>query len=73
MKGETTSSMAKSFATHANEVQCMILQGYFGQNDLINKEWFTDEMTKIRHGQILNLWPVIRLLTSQLWMNQWKL
>ena len=73
MKGETTTSMAKSFATHTQEVQDIILQGYLACNDLLNKQWFIEEMAKIRHGQIQNLWPVIRLLTSQLWMNQWKL
>lgn len=73
MKGETTSSMAKSFATHANEVQEIVLQGHFAQNDLLNKQWFVEEMAKIRHGQINNLWPIIKLLTSQRWLNQWKL
>jgi asparagine synthase (glutamine-hydrolysing) len=73
IKGETTSSMAKSFATHAHEVQEIVLQGYFAQNGLLNKQWFIEEMARIRHGQIQNLWPVIKLLTSQLWMNQWKL
>lgn len=73
IKGETTSSMAKSFATHAQEVQDIVLQGYFAQNGLLNNQWFIEEMAKIRHGQIQNLWPVIKLLTSQLWINQWKL
>ena len=73
IKGETTSSMAKSFAVHAGEVQDMIMQGYFARNGILNKQWFVQEMAKVRHGQIENLWPIIRFLTSQRWLNQWKM
>lgn len=73
LKGETTSSMAKSFAVQAGEVQDVIMQGYFARNGILNKQWFVQEMAKVRHGQIENLWPIMRILTSQLWLNQWKL
>lgn len=73
IKGETNSSMAKTFAAHADRVQDMILSGYFGTNGIINKQWFIQEMAKIRHGHIDNLWPVIRFLTAQRWLDQWNL
>lgn len=73
MKGETTGSMAKSFAQHASAVHDIILQGRLAQDGLVNKQWLDREMAKIRHGQIENLWPIIHLLTSQLWMSQWKM
>ena len=73
MKGETTGSMAKSFAAHASEIQAIILQGYFAKEGILNKQWFIHEMAKIRHGHVDNLWPVIRFLMAQLWLNQWKL
>ena len=73
IKGETNSSMAKSFAMHANDVQDVILDGYFGKNNIVNKQWFMQEMAKVRHGHIQNLWPVIRFLTAQRWLDQWNL
>lgn len=73
MKGETTGSMAKSLAAQASEIQDIILQGYFAKNGILNREWFIHEIAKIRHGHVDNLWPVIRFLMAQLWLNQWKL
>jgi len=72
IKGDTNSSMAKSFAANAGHVQDMILDGYFGTSGIINKQWFCKEMAKIRHGHIDNLWPVIRFLTAQRWLDQWN-
>lgn len=73
IKGETSSSMSKAFSDQAGNIQDLLLNGYFVQNDLLNKEWFMQEMAKIRHGHIQNLWPIIRFVTAQLWFNQWKI
>ncbi len=73
VKGETTSSMAKSFAHHASIVHDILLNGRLSKEGFINKEWLNEQMAKIRHGNIENLWPITRLLTAQLWLNQWKL
>lgn len=72
-KGETTGSMTKSFVHHADPVHDILLNGRLAKEGFINKEWLNEQMIKIRHGSIDNLWPIMRLLTSQLWLNQWKL
>ncbi len=73
MKGETTGSMTKSFATHAPELLDTILQGRLVYEGVVNKEWVEEQMTYIRHGKIDNLWPIIRILTAQRWLNMWEL
>lgn len=72
-KGETIGSMTKSFARHASEVHEILLQGRLVKDGLINISWLDEQIGKIRHGHIIHLWPLIHLLTAQLWLNQWKL
>ena len=73
LKGETTGSMIKELSGNASIIHDMILAGRLAQSGMVNTQWLTEQITKVRHGQADNLWPIIHLLTSQLWLNQWKL
>jgi len=73
IKGETTGSMAKSLAHYASDIHSILLQGRLVKDRLVNKEWLNEQMIKIRHGHMENSWPITKLLTAQLWLNQWQL
>lgn len=70
-KGGTTGSMVKACADHAHQIGNILLEGEFVKNGVFNKKWLDAELVKVRHGQSHHLWPLLRMLVSQLWLNQW--
>jgi hypothetical protein len=73
IKGQTTSTMAKACASEAPHIQEIVLGGSLVKSGILDKQWLEKELIKLPHGQADNLWPIIHILTSQLWLNQWKL
>jgi asparagine synthase (glutamine-hydrolysing) len=73
IKGQTTGSMVKECSRHANEIRDIALNGKLAQSGLIDTRWFDEQMTKMQHSHVENLWPILHLLTGQLWLNQWRL
>lgn len=73
IKGHTTGSMSKQFAHHASEIRDIILNGKLAAKGIINTHWVATEITKMHHSHTENLWPILHLLTSELWFNQWHL
>ncbi len=73
LKGQTTSTMSKSCIKEADQITALLLEGTLVKSGIINRPWLTDELIKMRHGKADNLWPLLHLITSQLWLNQWKL
>lgn len=73
IKGQTTGSMIKACAHAADEIELLIMNGPLAQQGIINPSWLHDQLTKVKHGQNDNLWPVLHMLTSQLWFNQWNI
>lgn len=73
VKGGTTGTMMAQFALHAEEIQQTIMQGMLAKSGMINVQWVEQQLTKTRHGQTDNMWPLLYLLTAQMWLNQWKL
>lgn len=73
IKGQTTGSMVTAFAQNSGTIREMLFEGTLVKSGIINTAWLDTQLTKIRHGQNDNLWPVIHTLTGQLWLNQWKM
>lgn len=71
IKGHTTGSMMKACANSADEIESLIMNGVLVKQGIINVEWFKDQLTKVRHGMNENMWPILHMITTQLWFNQW--
>lgn len=73
VKGQTTGSMSKACASQASLITELLLNGTLVKSGIINKNWLEKELISIRHGKADNLWPLLHMITSQLWLNQWEL
>jgi asparagine synthase (glutamine-hydrolysing) len=73
IKGQTTGSMVKECARHSQEIRDITLNGKIANSGMIDKKWLDEQITKMQHGQVENLWPILHVLTAQLWLNQWHL
>lgn len=73
IKGQTTGSMVKACSQQYAQIRDIIMSGQIANSGMINKQWFDIELTKMKHGHAENLWPIIHILTSQLWINKWNL
>lgn len=73
IKGQTTSSMSKACAQQHQEIRDILFSGKIVQSGIVDKQWLDRELTRMRHGQVDKLWPVIHMLTGQVWINKWNL
>ncbi len=73
IKGQTTGTMIKQCAHHANDIRDIICNGQLVKSGLIDKQWLDTELIKMQHSQVESLWPILHMLTGQLWLNQWRL
>ena len=73
IKGQTTGSMVKQCAFHTQNISDIILNGKIVSSGMVNKQWLEEQLVKMQHGQVENLWPILHILTGQLWLNQWHL
>lgn len=73
IKGQTTGTMSKACASQAGIITELLLNGTLVKSGIINKNWLEKELINIRHGKADNLWPLLHMITSQLWLNQWRL
>lgn len=73
MKGHTAGTSTKMFANNAHVIRDIIFQGSLIKSGIINKQWLSEELVRIKHGQSNNLWPLLHITVSQLWLNQWDL
>ena len=65
--------MVKECARHTQDIRDIILNGKIVASGMVNKQWLEEQMVKMQHGQVENLWPILHILTGQLWLNQWHL
>lgn len=73
IKGQTTGSVVKECASHAHEIRDILLHGKLIASGMIHRHWYEQEITKIQHGYSENIWPILHLLTAELWFKQWQL
>jgi asparagine synthase (glutamine-hydrolysing) len=73
IKGQTTTSMVKECQKQAPFMREMLNNGLLVKSGMIDKAWLNTHLAKAQHGQGDNLWPLLHLLTGQIWLNQWGL
>lgn len=73
IKGHTTGTVVKKWASQAQEIRDIILEGKLVKNGILDVAWIEKNLIKAQHGQADNLWDLTHLLTAELWFRQWKL
>ena len=71
-KGDTTTSMLKALASNSDEILRSLLQGSLFKSGMINRIWLENTIINIKHGKTEQKWPLMKLLSAQLWLNQWN-
>lgn len=72
-KGDTTTTAIKTLISNIDRIQAILEQGILLHSGMINKQWLEENIQQMRHGKIDNLWFIIRIISAQCWLNQWKL
>lgn len=72
-KGDTTASMIKQLAINTDRIAEMLKNSILINSGMINKAWLEENLQQIKHGKIDNLWLIIKIITAQRWLDQWKL
>jgi asparagine synthase (glutamine-hydrolysing) len=72
IKGQTTSSVVKNCAAQADELYDFIKSGDLYKSGILNKKWLHENIIKMKHGQNQNLWPILHIIVSQMWITQWS-
>ncbi len=72
-KGHITASMLKALNRELNSVSNLINHGSLIKQGILDKEWLNTKLTQIRHGNGRNLMPLLRIISAELWLKQWKL
>lgn len=72
-KGDTTASMVKQLAANIHLIEEMLKHSILINSGMINKAWLEENIQQIKHGKIDNLWLIIKLITAECWLDQWKL
>ncbi|MFH1832118.1 MAG: asparagine synthase-related protein [bacterium] len=73
IKGQTTGTMVKQCAHHAHDIRNIILNGKLAASGMLNTQLIDEQITKAQHGQVESLWPILHILTGQLWLDKWGL
>jgi asparagine synthase (glutamine-hydrolysing) len=73
MKGQTTGTLIKSFSKQYTEIHDLLMSGSLIKSGIINERWLNNELIKAKHGSTEHLWPIINMISSQRWLNQWDL
>jgi asparagine synthase (glutamine-hydrolysing) len=73
VKGQTTGSTIRDCAEQAEEITNFITNGSLYKSGIINKKWVQNNLIAMRHRQNNNLWPILHILSSQMFLSKWKL
>jgi asparagine synthase (glutamine-hydrolysing) len=70
-KGETTGIMQLGFKSNLKEIKELCIEGNFSRNGLIDKDLLLNEIESYAAGESLNMWPVIQILSAEIFMKYW--
>jgi asparagine synthase (glutamine-hydrolysing) len=73
LKGGTTGSMAKAAEHQVDDIRDMLFGGILVKNNVVDTKWLDNQLVRVAHGQVDNLWPILHMMTGQMWLNQWGL
>lgn len=72
LKGHTTNSALNELIKQSDTIADLLFHGTLVKSEIFDKQWIQQKLIKIRHGQIDNLWPLIHMISAQIWCNQWQ-
>ncbi len=72
-KGETTGISVFALNTNYKYICKLLLDGKFVQHNLIDKDKLYDHINHCKNGKSFNLWPLMNLISVELWFDSWNL
>jgi len=71
-KGETSGIIQLSIKKNIDRILSLCLEGEFAKNDFLNKDLLHQHIIKVAHGSTDNLWPLLNLLSVEMFVEHWK-
>jgi asparagine synthase (glutamine-hydrolysing) len=71
-KGESTGVMLKTILNNAGFITSVCCDGFFATNKLIDKDKVAAHIQILSSGQAFNIWPIIQLFSTEIFLNTWK-
>lgn len=72
-KGEVTASYLKALTAQFNMIRTLLKDGSLVKSGIISESWLDEKLMHILHGQGSVMFPFLRAICCQLWLNLWKL
>lgn len=72
-KGETTGITIFALNSNYKYICELLLEGKFARHNLINKDKLYDHLNHSKNGKSFNLWPLMNLISVELWFESWNL
>lgn len=71
-KGESSGVYQLSVKKHLKEIQAICCEGYLAKNQWFDKDHFNKELLQIASGENKDMWPLIFLITLEIFCSSWK-
>ena len=72
-KGETSGVLVLAIRQRFNEIRKLLLEGQFAKKGLLNTTVIEQQLSEFRHGKIEELWPLLNLLVTEMWLQSWNI
>lgn len=73
LKGEVSSSSLKGYMKDFDLIKTLVYEGKLLKQGIISREWVDEQLQKIRYGIGKQLIPFRRVISCELWFQQWDL
>jgi asparagine synthase (glutamine-hydrolysing) len=72
-KGHTTGTMLKHLEQEHAVISELIRNGHCMKNNILDKQLVEKYLITVRHGTTDGIFPLLRIITAELWFNQWQI
>jgi len=71
-KGETSGIIQLAIKKNIHRILSLCLEGEFSKNNFINKDLLHQHIIKVAHGSTDYLWPLLNLLSVEIFLEHWE-
>jgi len=72
-KGETSGVLILALRERFGAICELVIEGHFAQQGLIDRDLLLQRLNEFRHGKIDQLWPLMNLMVTEIWLRSWEL